>query len=1403
MRKQTLIWTALPNGSQGPLQAGTQLNLSVYLSPRLWSDTPDVKEQLGDYPDFLDWPAAVQGANFQVEFGSGQILNGIPDLSPLRSDFWKALFNPDTPVIPYVYEDYSGKEFQGDRLSIAHQALKEVYQDIATGSTFGQGVQLPKAGDLSTHPILEVVGRPYEPEPPLPKPPPQDPVVIEGHPPPEKPEPGEPPGEKGGWIDSCFGCLTGCILLPVRILVRILRLFGTLLAIPFSAVSPAQASSSMKAVVDFHKPYNESPEPMPTKQEIEETFDFHKMVSALGDYPLLLRAMGLVVDMTVTLEEPLPVGNSTVKVNVNMPVQMGASTMVSMKVHYDLGDHTFLARPRPADPEISSGLLRLNDADKFEVIQVDATGGVVKLYNLASNLRLLANPALRPANSPEETGLPALRNGGISLVKPERAEKVHLQTIQSYALNLFTANLDAAPVLPLAASEPPPAPTDELFAEDVTRGYRIDVFDDVANQWRSLCQRVGEYDFGGSLVETGWEDEGFVVLGATSKLNPGPTDNMMRVGETLISWDGWSLVAPRPGQTILDEYEDPEKTINKTEYPSNPAVTGFPLSTSFQAANGTLPRLRYGHGYQLRARAVDLAGNSIFKPGDAEFKGDQVEKSEKQKYSRFEPVSPPPVVLREEPKEGESLERIVVRSSIHDDAATIAALTSERHIVPPKSSQLMAEQHGLFDGAQQMLSDQAAYELASREAGSLMERLNLGTGELEPAPGAEEVVQHQLDPDTNQPVLDDNGEPIVLGKVWLQTNEQFELNYLPDPFARGVLLLGLPGMTSFDEVIEPDGTIVNKIPFDGAWPNPAPLRLRLRGLKDGEPGPGAPNWDAVDRVLTVELHQGVTAKVQISSYFFEDDLEKMGIWEWTKETGAPDLNNLQTLAVQGRNWLVQPFRTLVLVHAVQQPLAIPDINTLESTREQGKTYTTLTGEIAVDGKSTGKLDLLAEWSDPLDDPEDSANDPASDEQHQQMYVKEILLEDGSSDTVVIGSPKIGAIEHDFGDTKRHIVTYKAPGSTRFREYMDPSVLDTPEELMRPTPAEVGTQPALDAMIEVDVANSARPESPGPVHVLPVFPWSESTAGDVVTHFREGGWLRVYLERPWFSSGVGELLGVLIRPGKVNPLSDLAEAMKPYTSQWGNDPVWSSANVEPLRLEHFVNADDKAFGLPLEELKRQNATDLRAVNVVGFKPAYDPARNLWFCDISFDPAQTVSYFPFVRLALARFQPHSVFSSDGVDSAHLSRAVLADYIQLAPNRRVAYDLQNIQTNGTIAIEVRGPLGIRAQQSTVMVVSFAERDPRVPDPEDELGWVEIGNQAVLQFQYGASPGDTTWSGTIPLPSPQPSPLRVLVRELELFPRGETTVEIPKPENVKEPSSAIPRFQERVVFADSLVLP
>jgi hypothetical protein len=168
-----------------------------------------------------------------------------------------------------------------------------------------------------------------------------------------------------------------------------------------------------------------------------------------------------------------------------------------------------------------------------------------------------------------------------------------------------------------------------------------------------------------------------------------------------------------------------------------------------------------------------------------------------------------------------------------------------------------------------------------------------------------------------------------------------------------------------------------------------------------------------------------------------------------------------------------------------------------------------------------------------------------------------------------------------------------------------------------------------------------------------------------------------------------------------------------------------------------------------------------VNVAGFTPQYTIQSA--GCGSAISPLirdQTVSYFPFVRLALARFQPHSVFSADGLDSAHLSRG--AGRLRPAgPHRQVEYDLKDLQANGRFDITVTRP-GRNPGSVHSHAGELRRRDPRVPDVEDELGWDGVRQAGLQTFQFGAHRKDTTWSGTIPLPSPQPSPLRVLVREL-----------------------------------------
>jgi hypothetical protein len=68
-----------------------------------------------------------------------------------------------------------------------------------------------------------------------------------------------------------------------------------------------------------------------------------------------------------------------------------------------------------------------------------------------------------------------------------------------------------------------------------------------------------------------------------------------------------------------------------------------------------------------------------------------------------------------------------------------------------------------------------------------------------------------------------------------------------------------------------------------------------------------------------------------------------------------------------------------------------------------------------------------------------------------------------------------------------------------------------------------------------------------------------------------------------------------------------------------------------------------------------------VDVAPHDVAYDEERQLWYCDIEIEWG--ASYYPFVRLALARYQPVSVVAGE---ATHLSHIVLADFMPLVPER-----------------------------------------------------------------------------------------------------------------------------------------
>jgi len=1320
MIKQTINWTALPRRSNGPVAAGTELRLSVFVAPRLWNGDPTVKVMpLSDFPDWLDWPAVMSATTFQVEFQGGPTLPATVESAAPRSDLWQALFKPATTVKPFVFEDLSGVGIKSFPAAIVHDTIKGIYQQAAIDGGLGGGADLPGRGVLAND-LADIAGEVRPPDPWVPPVTDRGPVYVGGKEPEDEGPEGEP-GGKPGPLDGCMKGCSGCLLWPFLLLRRLIwKLLGVSI-VPFPMMADPVKKAAFDKLHAYVQPHSLTSKKLPTQAEIEDQYDFHQMISSLGDYPVLMRELGLLVDLVVTLDAALPASPGTVRIVPTAPLATPTSNF-RPRTHYELGVERFQARPR-AGSDLSNGLLRLNEASRFRVMQIDLPGSGIKLRNTATNLHGMEQLNAWPANAPEDAGLPALQTAGLSIARAEQVPELTRRFDHSYALNRSLTMVDLSPLVAYQGAGPQPAASDELWADDVVRGYRLDVRDDKGGTWRSLCQRLGNYEFlNGPLSLVDVEDEGFTQMAATESLVELP-EREIRVHESLFTWDGWSLVAPRPGLTILPNQKEGSS--------ANTPVTQFKLETKFRAKPGSLPRLRFGWKYRVRARMVDLAGNSPFGPDDAAFADTQPQVTPEFQFNRFEPLAPPPLVLRAVPVEGESLERLVVRSAIQDAPASIAGQTTERHVVPPKTSQMMAERHEIFDGTPGILKNQAAYDLASREAGSLTERMNLVTGKMEGIPG---IVK--------------NEDPAQKRVYWLQTNQQFEIAFLPDNFARGVLFLGLPGMPAPDDVI--DG--VNRIELTGAWPDLEAFRLRLQGLKDGV-APAQPAWNAADRVLTVQVPQGVTLAVRYSSYFLKADLEKMGIWEWAQEANPIDLVDLEKLAEDGRNWLLLPFRTLHLVHAVQQPLAIPKITPLaiNPAKLLGATEITLDGKVDIDAKSTGKIDLKASWSDPFDDLAKPSFNPATDLVQQNMHVEEIPAPDAANDQLPIKDLRGQAVKHALGDTKYHLVTYMAIGTTRYREYFPPAVLANPQDLIRPTPAEVGTVPADNARFALDVPNSARPDAPKLLYAVPAFGWSETVNAGVITRKRQGGGLRVYMERPWFSSGDGELLGVVLRPAKYAPLTPDWKTLRKVVSEWGMDPIWNADETAPLTKADFANAvPQKPVEPPLVTLEELRDFD---VEVAGFEVQYDTDRNLWFCDIALKAEH--KYFPFVRLALARYQPISV------KDAHLSKVVPSDFIQVLPHRTVVYDTTNANEVG---IKVNGPAYLQHQlEQLASPLVIARVEKRRFDTGDELGWEVMTSHAIPPTTQTVA--DTIWEGKVPLPNPAPGPLRILVLEAELY--------------------------------------
>jgi hypothetical protein len=259
----------------------------------------------------------------------------------------------------------------------------------------------------------------------------------------------------------------------------------------------------------------------------------------------------------------------------------------------------------------------------------------------------------------------------------------------------------------------------------------------------------------------------------------------------------------------------------------------------------------------------------------------------------------------------------------------------------------------------------------------------------------------------------------------------------------------------------------------------------------------------------------------------------------------------------------------------------------------------------------------------------------------------------------------------------------------------------------------------------------------------------------------------------------------------------------FVTRWGLDPVWRSAPVQAGPFIHqFPLRVAVRGGLPLVEAPEQTVT------VVGHRPQFDPARKLWYCDLQLDAG--ASYYPFVRLALARYQPNSIAGE------HLSAVVLPEFAQLVAERTAT---KRAVGRGVLFVTLRGPGGF-TDLARRLVPTFSGDDAdrldlsrfavaqveRLPaDAATDLAWAPVGDEFRLALSAPRGLADVQYSGRIPLPRrPRSEQHRLALREYEILSTDESEAEdhVSRPGSFSELALFPQPVRYRLVYADHLPL-
>ena len=684
-------------------------------------------------------------------------------------------------------------------------------------------------------------------------------------------------------------------------------------------------------------------------------------------------------------------------------------------------------------------------------------------------------------------------------------------------------------------------------------------------------------------------------------------------------------------------------------------------------------------------------------------------------------------------------------------------------------------------------------------------------------PGADTGSEHRA---TLAEITADRGRPIGEGQYVVHDTAALRLPYLPDPYATGVSLVFYEA-GSPHALPEPRALQAVTVPYPGAWPSLQPLRLVVeRGSV----------LDA--RVEEHEVHvtvpPGEQVRVAVSSTLAVAELDKFGLWRSHLASVADPADGFTTdevvaaaalmrAASSGWTWWLTPSVDVRLVHAVPAPVRPPELSSLSLfLRPPGRSVAAFSGLVDVHGSSTDLLVVRASWTEQVDDvsatgpQEVSKSDvvvrsPVGERERTGVAFLYDFLPTGPL-AAALGGIGFHRMLQTFEDTHYRRVTYVPSGTTRYAEYFEPSQL--PDE------------PVTGEPVVMDIPSSARPAAPVVLDAVPLLRWEEQTEPDEPFAWRQvrRSGVRVWLARPWFSSGDGELLGVLVfdadewvqaPDGSWSRQPKAQQAPDGATSLWAADPIVQhggatsnptlppllsfdqlvldlletgaaeSVDIQPPLGGEVLGGRDRGWPRRARQPGRRGRGGCRCATCAGTRwcgcwaTSRSTTRRRAAGSSTSALQETPALWPFVRLAVARYQPHSI------EGCSLSPVALTGWVQPLPTRTLTVsrpDARHVQVTLTgvvnwlrwdpeFAPELAGeqlsadsPTGdaavraSRLQQSRTVRATVQSR----PEGAGDLEWQMVSTSLLLAVSVEESGGfRATWTGSVVLPENAGTPV------------------------------------------------